>query len=66
MWLWLNSSYGDGDEKDSVQGSKQTTVVTLHLEQYKSQDLRLSLGFYSYTVSHVQLATGNTRSHVAC
>ena len=78
MWPWLDSSYGDGGEKDSVQGNKQTTVATLHLG--------LSLGFYSYTVSHVELATGillrttacciatrtqvrltyNTRSHVAC
>ena len=43
--MWLDSSYGDGGEKDSVQGNKQATVATLHLEQYKSQDLRLSLGF---------------------
>ena len=50
MWPWLDSSYGDGGEKDSVRGNKQTTVATLHLGQYKSQDLRLSLGVYSYTV----------------
>ena len=49
--MWLDSSYGDGSEKDSVQGNKQATVATLlslNLGQNKSQDLRLSLGFYSY------------------
>ena len=47
--MWLDSSYGDDGEKDSVQGNKQATVATplsLNLGQYKSQDL--SLGFYSY------------------
>ena len=64
--MWLDSSYGDGGEKDLVQGNKQTTVATLHLGQYKSQDLRLSLGFYSYTVSHVELATGVLLHTTAC
>ena len=49
--MWLDSSYGDGSEKDSVQGNKQATVakltlLSLNLGQYKSQDL--SLGFHSY------------------
>ena len=49
--MWLDSSYGDGSEKDSVQGNKQATVakltlLSLNLGQHKSQDL--SLGFHSY------------------
>ena len=57
LWGW--------GEKDSVKGNKQTT---LHLGQYKykSQDLRLSLGFYSHTVSHVELATGILLRTTAC
>ena len=58
MWPWLDSSYGDGGEKDSVQGNKQTTVATLHLGQYKSQDLRLNLGFH--------IATGILLHTTAC
>ena len=26
--MWLDSSYGDGDEKDSVQGNKQATLLS--------------------------------------
>ena len=42
--MWLDSSYGDGGEKDSVQGNKQATVATLlslNIGQYKSQALRV-------------------------
>ena len=42
--MWLDSSYGDGGEKDLVQGNKQATVATLlnlNLGQYKRQDLRV-------------------------
>ena len=33
--MWLDSSYGDGCEKDSVQGNKQATVATLSLTKFK-------------------------------
>ena len=36
--MWLDSSYGDGGEKDSVQSNKQATVATLKFKPWTVQE----------------------------